>query len=437
MARNISSKTLATRTARRVLQIHPRPYWLFLSGGCSLGYRKNRGARGGAWLAKYKSGPFRKEARIGWADDVFDADNVQVLDFEQAQEHARKWFKDAVRESTGEYVHSGPYHVSQAIADYLQSLKHRGAPDFESATYDLNANAVPRLGSVEVRKLTRPKLEAWRSHVADRPRRKPKKVKDGEKPEQPKPMAEDEQRRRRATANRTARRLIAALNYALETGKVNANPMNWKLPPFENVEVARAAFLTEAAQRDFVSACTEEPDFQTLVLAALHSGARYSELGRLRVSDFANTSKSVFIGQSKGGESRHVFLDEDGVEFFKRLTAKRAQDEVMLLRANGENWEKDDQKKPMARSCKKAKVMGLGFHGLRHSFATRLLMRGVSLKIVAQQLGHRDTRMCERHYGHLIDSHVQEVIAGLPGAGLNEAARNKKGIVVALPRKRA
>src|SRR6266850_949342 len=107
MPRNVTSKTLATRTARRSLQVHPRPQWLFLSAGCSLGYRKNRGARGGAWLAKYKSGPFRKEARIGWADDLFDADNVQVFNFEQAQEHARNWFRDAVRDSTGEYVNSG------------------------------------------------------------------------------------------------------------------------------------------------------------------------------------------------------------------------------------------------------------------------------------------------------------------------------------------
>jgi len=144
----------------------------------------------------------------------------------------------------------------------------------------------------------------------------------------------------------------------------------------------------------------------------------------------------VFIGQSKGGESRYVFLDEDGVEFFKRLTVKGAPDQLMLPRSNGDAWSKDNQKKPMARACKKAKAKGLGFHGLRHSFATRLLMRGVSLKIVAQQLGHVDTRMCEKHYGHLVDSHVQEVISALPGAGLNKAAAAKAGKVIALSRKR-
>jgi len=108
---------------------------------------------------------------------------------------------------------------------------------------------------------------------------------------------------------------------------------------------------------------------------------------------------------------------------------------LMLLRANGEEWGKDDQKKVMALACKKAKVSGLGFHGLRHSFATRLLMRGVSLKIVSQQLGHRDTRMCERFYGHLIDTHVQEVISALPGAGLNEAAKEKESKIVKMPRR--
>jgi hypothetical protein len=37
-------------------------------------------------------------------------------------------------------------------------------------------------------------------------------------------------------------------------------------------------------------------------------------------------------------------------------------------------------------------------------------MAGAPLMVVAINLGHRDTRMVEKHYGHLADSYVSETI---------------------------
>jgi hypothetical protein len=45
-------------------------------------------------------------------------------------------------------------------------------------------------------------------------------------------------------------------------------------------------------------------------------------------------------------------------------------------------------------------------------------MAGVPLMIVARNLGHVDTRMVEKHYGHLSESYVTEAIrAGAPRYG--------------------
>jgi len=46
----------------------------------------------------------------------------------------------------------------------------------------------------------------------------------------------------------------------------------------------------------------------------------------------------------------------------------------------------------------------VNFHGLRHTYASRLAMHGVPLAVIAVQLGHADTRMVEKHYGHLSPS---------------------------------
>ena len=50
------------------------------------------------------------------------------------------------------------------------------------------------------------------------------------------------------------------------------------------------------------------------------------------------------------------------------------------------------------------------FHGLRHTWASHAVMNGVPLLVVAKNLGHRDTTMVERHYGHMAEDYVVKAI---------------------------
>ncbi|GDY14253.1 hypothetical protein LBMAG53_31310 [Planctomycetota bacterium] len=55
-------------------------------------------------------------------------------------------------------------------------------------------------------------------------------------------------------------------------------------------------------------------------------------------------------------------------------------------------------------------------HGMRHSFASNLLMAGVSDVLVARWLGHADTSLVHERYGHLVAYHsaINQVrLAGL------------------------
>ena len=250
--------------------------------------------------------------------------------------------------------------------------------------------------------------------------------------DEPTVQTEEDLRKRRATANRIMRRLRAALNLALEEGRVHANPMAWKISPFENVEVARAVFLSEKEQRNFVKACANEKDFQRLVRASLYTGARYGELGRLAVRDFSASAGTLFITKSKGGQQRYVHLDPEATQFFREVCANRDSGEAMFLCESGEPWAKDSQKKPMRRACTLAEVKRFGFHQLRHSAASRWITLGVSLKVVAEQLGHVDTKMVERYYGHLASGHIAQTFRALPGAGLDKAAKFKGDVVIAM-----
>jgi integrase len=57
-------------------------------------------------------------------------------------------------------------------------------------------------------------------------------------------------------------------------------------------------------------------------------------------------------------------------------------------------------------------------NGLRHTWASLAVMAKVPLLVVAKNLGHRDTRMVELHYGHLAEDYVAKAIReGAPRFG--------------------
>jgi integrase len=76
----------------------------------------------------------------------------------------------------------------------------------------------------------------------------------------------------------------------------------------------------------------------------------------------------------------------------------------------GREWKPSEQARPMRAACERAKITPVGIHQLRHTWASLAVMNGIPLPVVAANLGHMDTRMVEKHYGHLAPSYVAETI---------------------------
>jgi integrase len=81
--------------------------------------------------------------------------------------------------------------------------------------------------------------------------------------------------------------------------------------------------------------------------------------------------------------------------------------------------EKSEQSRPMREAREHARITpAVGFHALRHIWASLAAMARVPLLVVAKNLGHKDTRMVD-HYGHLAPSFITEAIrAGAPVYGI-------------------
>src|SRR6266576_5235451 len=73
-------------------------------------------------------------------------------------------------------------------------------------------------------------------------------------------------------------------------------------------------------------------------------------------------------------------------------------------------------RRPMAEACERARIKpAISFHILRHTWASHAVMNSMPLMVVAKNIGHADTRMVEKHYGHLAPSFIADaILAGAP-----------------------
>lgn len=411
MAGTVQHAKLESVTARARLKRKSQPHWhMLVPGRAHLGWQRGKEDAFGRWvLRRYVHDKYQRTP-LGKADDRDEADGQHVLSFAQAESKARamllapgggKVHRLTVRQAFDRYVaHKEALH--QPVGD----LRSRG-----------RAHILPTLGNLCVEELDAAHLRRWLATLASMAAQvRPKK---GKVQWQPAPVTEEDKRRRMASANRVLTMLKAMLNHAFDEGHVS-NQAAWgrKLKPFRDVDVARVRYLSIAEAKRLLNAC--EPDFRALLRGALESGCRYSELARLEVHDFNVDVGTLTIRKSKGkGKPRHVVLTQDGWKFFKQHTAGRSGNALMFTHADGAGWKASEQGRLMDDANEHARLKPpISFHGTRHTWASLSVMAGVPLLVVAKNLGHSDTRMVEKHYGHLAPSFIAEAIrAGAPRFG--------------------
>ena len=437
MARTTADAPLTTRPARERLEPRHEPYWRAIEGGAALGYRK--GVTGGMWLVRLRlpEGRYVKET-LGRADDAISANGASVLDFRQADQKARQWLARQHRIANGmeaePQAKTKPYTVADAMKDYLADYLARGGKGLPQTRASVNAHILPELGPLPVGRLTRERIKTWhRALATSAPRMR---AKAGETRTRDTSADPEAQRRRQSTANRILTVLKAALNHARAEGKITCPADAWSsVKAFRETDQPKIQYLLDDEITRLMNACPA--DFRELVTAALLTGARYGELAGMKAGDFDPQAGTVTIAASKSGKPRHIFLTDEGRTLFTRLAsgqsrtarlferlsmAKQATREAPAIMRRAA-WAKSDQFRLMRDACTAARIMpAIGFHVLRHTYASRLATRGVPMPVIAAQLGHSDTRMTERHYAHLSPTYVSDTVRAAFGTlGIGEA----------------
>ena len=203
--------------------------------------------------------------------------------------------------------------------------------------------------------------------------------------------------------------LKAILNKAFQDELVTDDTAWRRVKPFENADEPITRFLTEAECTRLINASRE--DFRALVKAGLFTGARYTELTTLTAKDVNLDSLSVYIQPSKSGKGRHIPLSPQGLDFFESLCAGKTGQQHIFTKENGEIWGRNHHVRLLMDACHKAKIEPvIGFHELRHTYASLLAQAGADLLTISKLLGHSDTRITSRHYAHLCDKTIANAV---------------------------
>jgi integrase len=412
MARSVRSNPLETRTNRLKLASRETLYFVTIGEGLALGYRRTMKGNG-TWQVRLWIGDKYVKHTLGEADDFMDADGANVLTFFQAQGRATAFAAEAHK---SDLPNSKPVTLNEAAATYLTWYKdHRRAYRETKAT--VNAHILPAWNNKLVMEITTPEIVRWHEKLATTPARKRSSKLSTTPAYRKKPNTTEEQRSRKSTANRILTVLKAILNKAFRDGLVSDDTAWRRVKPFGNTDEPITRFLSEAESTRLVNAC--RPGFRELVKAALFTGCRYSELTRLLTKNVNPDTGMIYISpEAKSGKGRYIPLHAEGLDFFKNSIICKSGKDHVFLRADGIPWGKNHQVRLLNAACGKAKIEPeIGFHELRHTYASTLAQMRVDLLTISKLLGHADTRITSRHYAHLCDTTLKDAVAKLPSFG--------------------
>jgi len=195
--------------------------------------------------------------------------------------------------------------------------------------------------------------------------------------------------------------------------------LQWEVPgaernpvkgvPRPRINNARTRFLSaeEAKRLQAAVAKSENPQLKHIVGLLLLTGARVSELLTAEWSNVDVDRRLWFIPTSKTGRSRYVPLSQAALDVIGRIP--RPKDSVYLFASAVTKRPIATIKHSFQTARKKAGLLDVRIHDLRHSAASFMINGGIDLYAVGKILGHASHTSTAR-YSHVADHRLMAAV---------------------------
>jgi integrase len=145
-------------------------------------------------------------------------------------------------------------------------------------------------------------------------------------------------------------------------------------------------------------------------IVALHTGMRQSEQFGLEWREIDFERRKIFLDKTKNGSDREVPMSKTCFQLLTDLYANKQNDWV--FQASRYKQRLKNPRQWFETVLRDAKVTNFHWHDLRHTFCSRLVMKGVDIRTVMELAGHKSISVTMR-YAHLSPEHNQAAIEKL------------------------
>lgn len=242
-----------------------------------------------------------------------------------------------------------------------------------------------------------------------------------------------ERMRQQDYATGTTNRVVIVLRHLFNLAR------KWRVPgvtenPTAGInlapDVSRERYLSlPEAQRLISSIERDENEVASkAIMLLLLTGGRRNEITYARWEYVDWDRKTLLVPLSKSGKPRSIALNGAAVELLRSIQRDSASPYIFPSPVTGKP--SPSLHFPWERIRTRAGLPDLRLHDLRHSFASFLVNKGVSLYVVQGLLGHAHTRYTQR-YAHLTPDTLREAAEAvgdvIAGAGRAFAASAEPG----------
>jgi site-specific recombinase XerD len=158
---------------------------------------------------------------------------------------------------------------------------------------------------------------------------------------------------------------------------------------------------------------------KAILMLVYSAGLRLGEVVNLQIKDVDSDRMQLFVKAGKGKKDRYTLLSQKAL-LVLRAYYKQYQPTLWLFEGqDGGQYSKRSVQNVFKHAVEKANITKRPtLHTLRHSFATHLLEKGVSLRYIQQLLGHASSKTTEI-YTHITKVGMDKIDSPLDGLDID------------------